>query len=86
MFLIFVFPRVILHEMGRTSSTYGEKRGTYKVLVGKPEGWRQLGRPREDNIKIDLEKWDGSMNWTDLAHDRNKWRALVNMVINFRVR
>jgi hypothetical protein len=57
--------------------------------VGKPEGKRQLGRPRRrwvDNIKIDLREigWD-SMNWIDLAQDRDQWRALVNTVMNLRV-
>jgi hypothetical protein len=67
----------------------GEKRNAYRILVGKPEGKRPLGRPRrrwEDNIKMDLREigWDG-MNWIDLAQDRDQWRALVNTVMNFRV-
>jgi hypothetical protein len=61
----------------------------YRILMGKPEGKRPLGRPRcrwEDNIKMDLREtgWDG-MDWFDLAQDRGQWRALVNMVMNFRV-
>jgi len=66
-----------------------ERRGIYRVLVGKPEGKRPLGRPRrrwEDNIKMDL--WEvrcGGMDWIELAHDRNRWRGLVNAVTNFRV-
>jgi hypothetical protein len=75
--------------MGRTYSTCGERRGVYWVLTGKPEGKRPLGRPRhewEDNIKMDLHKvgW-GSMEWIDLAQDRDGWRALVNAVMNLRV-
>jgi hypothetical protein len=67
----------------------GEKRSAYRVLVGKPEGKRPLGRPRrrwEDNIKMDLRniRW-GGMDWTDLAQDRDQWRALENTVMNLRV-
>jgi hypothetical protein len=67
----------------------GEKRNAYVILVGKPEGKRPLGRPGhrwEDNIKMDLREigWDG-MDWTDLAQDRDQWRALVKTVMNIRV-
>jgi hypothetical protein len=67
----------------------GEKQNAYRILVGKPEGRRQLGRPRRrcvDNIKIDLREigWDG-VDWIDLAQDRGQWRALVNTVMNLRV-
>jgi hypothetical protein len=67
----------------------GEKRNTYRLLVGKLEGKRPLGRPRRtwvDNIKIDLgEKGWGDVDWIGLAQDRNRWRALVNLVLNLRV-
>jgi hypothetical protein len=70
-------------------STNGEKRNAYRLLVGKPEGKRPLGRPRrrwEDNIRIDLGEvgW-GGVEWIGLAKDRNRWRALVNSVLNIRV-
>jgi hypothetical protein len=75
--------------MGGACSTNGEKRNAYRLLVGKPEGKRPLGRPRRrwvDNINMDLGEvgW-GDMDWIGLAQDRNRWRALVNSVLNFRV-
>jgi hypothetical protein len=66
-----------------------EKRNAYRMLVGKPEGKRPLGRPRHrwvDNIKIDLREMDRvGEHWIDLAQDRDKWRALVYTVMNLRV-
>jgi len=67
----------------------GERRGVYRVLVGKPEGMRPLGRPRrrwEDNIKMDLQEVEcGGMDWIELAQDRDRWQELVNAVMNRRV-
>jgi len=67
----------------------GERRGVYRVLVGKPEGKRPLGRPRrrwEDNIKMDLQEVGGVCgDWMDLAQDRDRWRALLSTVTNLRV-
>jgi hypothetical protein len=67
----------------------GEKRNMYRLLVGKPNGKRPLGRPRRmwiDNIKMDLlEIGVNVVYWIGLAQDRYRWRALVNAVMNFRV-
>jgi hypothetical protein len=66
----------------------GERRGAYRALVGKPEGKGPLGRPRrrwEDNIKMDLKEVGGGADWIDLAQDRDRWRSLVNAVMNLRV-
>jgi hypothetical protein len=67
----------------------GERRGIYRVLVGKPKVRRQLGRPRltwEDNIKIDLQELGcGGLNWIKRAEDRDRWQALLNAVMKFWV-
>jgi hypothetical protein len=67
----------------------GEVRGAYNILVGKPEGRRPLGRPRrrwEDNIKIELREIEfGYVDWIHWAQDRDRWRALMNTVMNLRV-
>ena len=66
-----------------------EGRGVHKVLVGKPEGKKPLGRPRRrcgDNIKMDIEEVGrGCGGWMELAQDRVRWRALVSTVMNLRV-
>jgi len=66
----------------------GEERGAYRVLVGKPEGKRPLGRSRRRwvDIRIDLQEVGcGYVDWIRLAQDRDRWRTLVNAVMNLRV-
>jgi len=67
----------------------GERRGVYRILVGKHERRKPLGRPRpgwEDNIKMDLQEIGcGGMDWIELAQDRDRWRALVTSVMNLLV-
>ena len=66
-----------------------EEKGVYRVLVGKPEGKRPLGRPRRrcvDNIRMDLQEVGyGCVDWIGLAQDRDRWRTLVSAVMNLRV-
>jgi len=77
-------------RLGGHVARMGEGRGVYRVLVGKPEEKRSLGRPRrrwEDNIKMVLQEVGcGVMDWIELAQDRDRWRAVVNAVMNLRVR
>jgi hypothetical protein len=76
-------------DMAGHVARMGEKRGVHRVLVGKPEAKRPLGRPRrrrEDNIKMDLQEVGGGRgDWMELAQDRNRWRTLVGTVRDFRV-
>ena len=64
-----------------------EGRGVHRVVIEKPEGKRPLGRPRrrwEDNIKMYLQEVGGGGDWMELAQDRDRWRALVNTLMNIR--
>jgi hypothetical protein len=66
----------------------GERTGVCRILVGKPEGKRPLGNPGVNGRKIlkwIFGKWDGGMGWIDLAQNRDRWRALVNALMNLRV-
>jgi len=68
----------------------GERRGLYRILAGKPEEKRPLGRPSsrwEDNIKMDQQEtgWGKGKDWINLAQDRDRWRALLNVITNHRV-
>jgi hypothetical protein len=75
--------------MGGHVSQMGEKRNVYRLLVGKPVGMRPLGRPScrwVDRIRMGLADIScGGVDWIGLTHDRDKWRALVNVVMNLRV-
>jgi len=75
--------------MSGDCGAYGEGRGVHRVLVGKPEGKRTLGRPTsrwDDNFKMNLQKVGGGCgDWMELAQDRDKWRALMSTVRNLRV-
>jgi len=75
--------------MGEACSAHGEGKGVYRVMVEETEGKRPLGRPRRrwgDNIKMDLQEVGcGGMDWIKLAQDKDRWRALVNTMMNIRV-
>ena len=75
--------------MAGHGSRMGEERGVCRVLVGKPEGKRQIRRPKRrwvDNIRMDLQEVGcGNMDWIELAQDRDRWRTLVSTVMNLRV-
>jgi hypothetical protein len=77
------------YEIDGACSAYGERRGVYRVLVGKREGERPLGRPKrrwEDNTKMGFKGIDvGGMDWIELASDKNWWRTCVKEVMNLRV-
>ena len=77
------------NEMGCSCGANGLEEGVYRVLVGKPEGRRPLGRPRRrwlDNIRMDLQEVGcGYMDWIGLTQDRDRWRTLVSAVMNLRV-
>ena len=95
MFILFNFDIVQVVKSRRMRwaghvARMGEERGVHKVLVGKPEGKRPLGRPRrrrEGNIKMDLQEVGGGCeDWMELAQDWDRWRPFVTTVMNFRVR
>ena len=75
--------------MGRACSQNGGSRSAFKILTGKPTGYRPLRRPRrrwENNIRMHLEKIGiNAGNWVDSAQDRDNWRVLVNAALNFRI-
>ena len=81
--------RVLIPRWAGYVARMGEEREVYRVLVGKPEGRRSMGRPRRrwvDNIRMDLQEVGcGYVDWIGLAQDRDRWRTLVSAVMNLRV-
>jgi hypothetical protein len=93
--ILYLFPNIIRQIKSRRMrwaehvSRMGEERKIYRVLVGKPEGKRPLGRPRRrwwDGLRMDLREigW-GSVEWIQLAQGRGRWRSLANMMMNLQV-
>ena len=87
---VYAGDKIEKNEMGWACGAYGEERGVYRVLVGKPEGRKPMGRPRRrwvDNIRMDLrEVGCGYIDWIGLAQDRDRWRTFVSAVMNLRDR
>ena len=89
MYIFIFYGKIEKNEMGGACGAYGQGRGVYSFLMGKPEGKRPFGRPRrrwEDNINMDLQEVGRSCgDWMELAQDRDMWQALMSTVLNFRV-
>jgi hypothetical protein len=74
--------------MGGACSTYEARRGAYVVLVGKPVGKKHLEDPGVNGtiiLRLNFTKWEGGMDWIDLAQDRGRWRGTVNAIMNLRL-
>jgi hypothetical protein len=80
---------IYIYILRKHVASMGERRGAYRILVGKSDGKKPLGRPRrrwEDNLTMDFKEVGcGFMDWIELAQDRDRWGALVNAVMNLRV-
>ena len=86
---LYIYIYTYIYRWAGHVARMGEERGAYTILVGKPEGKRPLGRPRRrwmDNIRMDLQEVGcGYVDWIGLAQNRDRWRTLVNAVMNLRV-